>query len=315
MKGSNYTAATSGSSSSSSGRSSFCSGLGIIKDFLSSAGILFSSLARGSTRLLPGARHEPTSNRTSSRRRRRSISPDDREMHELDSHLSRPFASFGSYRQRHGDELTIHSEHKTGMSVKAPAKLAPTTATEQAAATTTPPRRYHRQTSAKMSTWSTEIDHDREWERRKGLINSSSTKKKVVERCVSDCTGMRSSNSVEHVRTRSLTDADLDELRGCIDLGFGFKNEADPELWKTLPALELCYAITQQLKEVQRPSPVSPLADAGDFSSESGGDDSLESSPTFSSWQIASPGDRPQEVKTRLRHWARAVACTVRQSL
>ncbi|EFJ14667.1 hypothetical protein SELMODRAFT_119859 [Selaginella moellendorffii] len=158
------------------------------------------------------------------------------------------------------------------MSVKAPAKLAPTTATEQAAATTTPPRRYHRQTSAKMSTWSTEIDHDREWERRKGLINS-----------------------VEHVRTRSLTDADLDELRGCIDLGFGFKNEADPELWKTLPALELCYAITQQLKEVQRPSPVSPLAVAGDFSSES--------------------GDRPQEVKTRLRHWARAVACTVRQSL
>ncbi|KAE8704555.1 GLUTATHIONE PEROXIDASE 2 family protein [Hibiscus syriacus] len=43
-------------------------------------------------------------------------------------------------------------------------------------------------------------------------------------------------------RTKSLTGEDLDELKGCLDLGFGFSYDEIPELCNTLPALELCYS-------------------------------------------------------------------------
>lgn len=79
-------------------------------------------------------------------------------------------------------------------------------------------------------------------------------------------------------RTKSLTDEDLDELKGCLDLGFGFSYDEIPELCNTLPALELCYSM---------------------------------SSPD-SNWKISSPGDHPEDVKARLKYWAQAVACTVK---
>lgn len=76
-------------------------------------------------------------------------------------------------------------------------------------------------------------------------------------------------------RTKSLTDEDLDELKGCLDLGFGFSYDEIPELCNTLPALELCYSMSNN-------------------------------------WKISSPGDHPQDVKARLKYWAQAVACTVK---
>ncbi|ESQ38952.1 hypothetical protein EUTSA_v10001651mg [Eutrema salsugineum] len=104
-------------------------------------------------------------------------------------------------------------------------------------------------------------------------------------------------------RTKSLTDDDLEELKGCVDLGFGFNYEEIPELCNTLPALELCYSMSQKFMdqdhhhtspEKKSPamleSPVSPIA----------------------SWKISSPGDNPDDVKARLKFWAQAVACTVR---
>jgi hypothetical protein len=63
-----------------------------------------------------------------------------------------------------------------------------------------------------------------------------------------------------------LIDEDVDELRGCIDLGFGFSNdEEDLELCNTLPAFELYHAITRQYKDVtgrssSHPFPLSALA-------------------------------------------------------
>eukprot|EP00249_Psilotum_nudum_P019825 c27435_g2_i1 orf=854-1864(-) len=111
-------------------------------------------------------------------------------------------------------------------------------------------------------------------------------------------------------RMRSLTDDDFDELRGCIDLGFSFSHDYIPDLCETLPALEVCYAITQNLHDSQSfLSPVSTLHDIPGL--ESPGSSSSES--PISAWQICSPGENPQQVKTRLRHWARAVACTARQ--
>jgi len=38
-------------------------------------------------------------------------------------------------------------------------------------------------------------------------------------------------------RSRSLTDDDLEELKGCVDLGFGFSCDEIPELQSTLSAL------------------------------------------------------------------------------
>ncbi|CAM6036394.1 unnamed protein product [Sphagnum compactum] len=135
------------------------------------------------------------------------------------------------------------------------------------------------------------------------------------------------------IKTRSLTDEDMDELRGCIDLGFGFSNEQeDMELCNTLPALELCYAITRQYNDVvtgrSSSSPISTSGRSSNSSSRSfdqtsssssssldrtSSSSSLQSSP-MESWRISSPGDHPSQVKTRLRHWAQAVACTLRQS-
>ncbi|CAH8351132.1 unnamed protein product [Eruca vesicaria subsp. sativa] len=102
-------------------------------------------------------------------------------------------------------------------------------------------------------------------------------------------------------RTKSLTDDDLEELKGCVDLGFGFNYEEIPELCNTLPALELCYSMSQKFidHDTSSPEKKSPMM--------------LESQVSpIASWKISSPGDNPDDVKARLRFWAQAVACTVR---
>ncbi|KAF2298401.1 hypothetical protein GH714_023462 [Hevea brasiliensis] len=109
-----------------------------------------------------------------------------------------------------------------------------------------------------------------------------------------------------------LTDEDLNELKGCIELGFGFNEEEGQGLCNTLPALDLYFAVNRQLS----PSPVStPQSRESTSSSSLGRRSSSFGSPTSESdWKICSPGDDPQQVKTKLRHWAQAVACSVLQS-
>ncbi|KAF8401180.1 hypothetical protein HHK36_014484 [Tetracentron sinense] len=100
-----------------------------------------------------------------------------------------------------------------------------------------------------------------------------------------------------------VTDEDLHELKGCIELGFGFKEEEGQGLCNTLPALDLYFAVNRQFS----PSPVStPSGRSSSFDS--------PRSDSADSWKICSPGDNPEQVKTKLRHWAQAVACSVRQS-
>ena len=86
----------------------------------------------------------------------------------------------------------------------------------------------------KQNSWSPDIERDEAWERRRR--------------------GMRRGGSALR-RVRSVTDDDLDELRGCIDLGFGFEPPAAgsrcaacggagrSRLLETLPALDLYYAV------------------------------------------------------------------------
>uniref|UniRef100_A0A0E0FX28 Uncharacterized protein n=1 Tax=Oryza nivara TaxID=4536 RepID=A0A0E0FX28_ORYNI len=97
-------------------------------------------------------------------------------------------------------------------------------------------------------------------------------------------------------RTRSLTEEDLEELKGCLDLGFGFAYHEIPELCGTLPALELCYSMTRRFLDEQRAPGQEPESPA---------------TPPLPNWRISGPGDDPKEVKARLKYWAQAVACTV----
>ncbi|GAA0173839.1 hypothetical protein LIER_27366 [Lithospermum erythrorhizon] len=103
-------------------------------------------------------------------------------------------------------------------------------------------------------------------------------------------------------RTKSLTDDDLEELKGCLDLGFGFNYDEIPELCNTLPALELCYSMSQKYHDEQHK--------VNDSLSDDTASTALPSS--IPNWKISSPGDDPEDVKARLKYWAQAVACTVK---
>ncbi|EFH55594.1 hypothetical protein ARALYDRAFT_482083 [Arabidopsis lyrata subsp. lyrata] len=106
-------------------------------------------------------------------------------------------------------------------------------------------------------------------------------------------------------RAKSLTDDDLEELKGCLDLGFGFSYDEIPELCNTLPALELCYSMSQKF-----------LDDKQQNHHKSPDEDDSPPPPTttapIANWKISSPGDDPDDVKARLKYWAQTVACTVR---
>ncbi|KAK8541937.1 hypothetical protein V6N13_137484 [Hibiscus sabdariffa] len=107
-----------------------------------------------------------------------------------------------------------------------------------------------------------------------------------------------------------ITDEDLNELKGCIELGFGFNEEQGQKLCNTLPALDLYFAVNRQLS----PSPVSTPHSRRSSSISSLRSSSFGSPKSDQDWKICSPGEDPQQVKTKLRHWAQAVACSVMQS-
>ncbi|VVA90131.1 unnamed protein product [Arabis nemorensis] len=108
-------------------------------------------------------------------------------------------------------------------------------------------------------------------------------------------------NQDDLTRSKSLTDDDLEDLKGCLDLGFGFSYDEIPELCNTLPALELCYSMSQKFLDDKQNN---------NRSSESSSVDDSPS-PPIANWKISSPGDNPDDVKARLKYWAQAVACTV----
>lgn len=153
------------------------------------------------------------------------------------------------------------------------------------------------------------------WERKRELMLHEDlsnvkehAKPELIGRIVSNCANLildaSSSSELKRSRTRSLTNEDFEELRGCIDLGFRFDQSSIPDLCDTLPALEIYYAVSQNLHET--PNCMSPVSPAIQLPARCS-----SPSPT-PSWKISSPGDDPKDVKERLRHWAQAVACNVR---
>lgn len=89
-------------------------------------------------------------------------------------------------------------------------------------------------------------------------------------------------------RTKSLTDEDLDELKGCLDLGFGFSYDEIPELCNTLPALELCYSMSQKFIDDHQKSPDNSMVSAP---SASASDSCSSASSPIANWKISSPGE------------------------
>eukprot|EP00250_Pteridium_aquilinum_P017140 c23472_g1_i2 orf=674-1666(+) len=154
------------------------------------------------------------------------------------------------------------------------------------------------------------------WERKRELMLNeelANVKERanweLLGRSSSDCSKLivdaqAASSELRRPRARSLTDDDFEELRGCIDLGFRFDQSSIPDLCNTLPALEVYCAVAQGLQEspncMSLNSPVIQLP-------------ARCSSPSPSpSWRVSSPGDDPNDVKGRLRHWAQAVAWKTR---
>ncbi|XP_065039474.1 uncharacterized protein LOC135673994 [Musa acuminata AAA Group] len=161
------------------------------------------------------------------------------------------------------------------------------------------------------------------WEKRRSQIHQ---KRCVIERGVvgeggggdEAAAAAESSERRLNGKTRGLTDEDLDELRGSIDLGFGFnEEEGGQDLCDTLPALNLYFAVNRQLSDPKiqlSPSPASTPTATSSSSTLCGLPSPRSPNEQSDSWKICNPGDSPQHVKTRLRHWAQAVACSLRQS-
>ncbi|RYQ80611.1 hypothetical protein Ahy_Scaffold1g106910 isoform B [Arachis hypogaea] len=136
----------------------------------------------------------------------------------------------------------------------------------------------------KQRSWSPDAYRDEAWLRRKG--------------------------NWKNRRSRSVTDEDVNELKACIELGFGFESspevEPDQRLSDTLPALELYYAVNKSYNN--------SLLSRPPYSSAASDDCESTSSSHGSPHTIFTTGDNPQTVKTRLRQWAQVVACAVRQN-
>ncbi|VVA99256.1 unnamed protein product [Arabis nemorensis] len=101
--------------------------------------------------------------------------------------------------------------------------------------------------------------------------------------------------------TKSVTNDDLEELKGCIELGFGFEpNSSDlsPRLSDTIPALDFYCAVHRQYSN--------HLSRTSSFASERDGSDS-------STTTIVDKGDDRKTMKQKLKQWAQVVGFSVRK--
>ncbi|KAH9288101.1 hypothetical protein KI387_032218, partial [Taxus chinensis] len=92
----------------------------------------------------------------------------------------------------------------------------------------------------------------------------------------------------DSARAKSLTNVDLDELKGFLDLGFGLNYDEMPELSSTLPALELCYIMGQQFHDDIHLHHKASLVSIFDNNADSPRSDSFAQSP-IANWKISSP--------------------------
>jgi hypothetical protein len=122
--------------------------------------------------------------------------------------------------------------------------------------------------------------------------------------------GAEPRSSVERVAKGRLTDEDLDELRGSMELGFGFDEEKGGQnLCDTLPALDLYFAVNRQLSEPKMrwstssaPSP-SATSPRSNLCGTPGPRSPSVQSNLMDSWKICSPGN----VRIRIDKWYKVI--------
>ncbi|CAN8272272.1 unnamed protein product [Cochlearia groenlandica] len=102
-------------------------------------------------------------------------------------------------------------------------------------------------------------------------------------------------------RSKSVTNDDLKELRGCLELGFGFEPDSpdlDPRLSDTIPALDLYCAVQRQYSN--------HLSRTSSFASD-------REEGNSSTMTIVNKGDDRKTMKQKLKQWAQVVGFSVRQ--
>lgn len=111
----------------------------------------------------------------------------------------------------------------------------------------------------KQRSWSPDACRDEAWLRRKGNWKNRRN------------------------RSKSVTDEDVDELKACIELGFGFESSpevvTDNRLSDTLPALGLYYAVNKNYNESLNPKPAIPTPPSSSAASDRDGTPSPHGSP------------------------------------
>ncbi|CAA3005628.1 Hypothetical predicted protein [Olea europaea subsp. europaea] len=126
---------------------------------------------------------------------------------------------------------------------------------------------------------------------------------------------MEESNHQELITSSSSSsssfESEMEDLRRLENAPPFLKNPKAKRLSKQLSMLE-----TPRDIAVNRNLSMSPVLSPNSTESAPalGGRSTSFESDSSDSWKICSPGDDPQHVKTKLRHWAQAVACSVRQS-
>ncbi|XP_059441905.1 uncharacterized protein LOC132174231 [Corylus avellana] len=93
-------------------------------------------------------------------------------------------------------------------------------------------------------------------------LNINNTKKKKNQVLLEGY--VEAANEDDLTRTKSLMGGDLDELRGCLDLGFGFSYDEISKLCNTLSVLELYYYMRQKFMDEHQMSPESSQSPATD---------------------------------------------------
>jgi hypothetical protein len=160
-------------------------------------------------------------------------------------------------------------------------------------------KRLSKQVSMKETT------REVKWEKRRRQIQRQRSSMRLNE--ADDRAGSRTvchvdseaSSSAERVSSKRITDEDLDELRGSMDLGFRFdEHKGGQDLCDTLPALDIYFAVNRQLSEPKMrfstssaPSLLATKSSPNLCGTPSPGSPSTHSNNPLESWKICSPGN------------------------